>query len=109
MNIDWLQVITTILLVIAGFLFEYFKTKTKLIDRAKDAVVYAEHTYNSYTKAGEQKFQWAISYIAGLVPGPLKLIFTEELLGTIIQSAFDCMEKYAKQQLDKVVDKVVCE
>jgi len=34
MNIDWLQIITTILLVVAGFFISYIKTKTSLMDKA---------------------------------------------------------------------------
>ena len=106
MNIDWVQIITTVLLVIAGYFVSYFKTKSKLIDSATAAIVHAENTYSSYTKAGQDKFNWAVNYLYELVPAPLKFIFTQEMIGKIVQTVFDKIEAYANKQLDKIVDKI---
>ena len=104
---NWYSILTTILWVVFGFLVTYFKEKTKLVEHAKYAINSAEKQYELYTKVGYQKFEYAVDMLANLVPAPLKIFITRELIGEIVQKAFDGMEAYAKKQLDKVVDKVI--
>ena len=102
MNIDWLQIITTILLVVAGFFISYIKTKTSLMDKAQHAINHAEKQYESYTKAGAQKFEYVVDFLYSTIPAPLKMFITRETVAQITQSVFDSMKRFAEQQLDKV-------
>lgn len=104
---DWYKIISTILWVLFGFLVTYFKQKAKLVENAKYAVNAAEKEYESYTKAGFQKFEYAVDMLTNLVPAPLKPFITREFIGDVVQKAFDGMQAYANKQLDKVVDKIV--
>ena len=106
MNIDWLQIITTILLVVAGFFVSYFKTRQDLIDKAKYAINNAEKQYEDYTKAGAQKFQFVCDFLYNsVIPAPMRIFITRETVATIVQSVFDGMARFAEQQLDKVFKK----
>lgn len=97
---NWYSIISTILFIIAGFFVEYFRTKTKLFDKAKDAIYYAEKEYTE-AKSGKGKMQWAKNYISSLVPAPMKFIFTDEVIERIIQTVFDRITDYVTIQLDK--------
>lgn len=104
---DWYKIITTVLWIVLGFLVTYFKQKSKLIDNAKYAIDAAEKEYESYTKAGYKKFEYAVDMLMNLIPAPLKPFITRDFVGSVVQKAFDAMESYANKQLDKVVDKIV--
>ena len=105
MNIDWLQIVTTVLLVVAGFFVSYFKQRSDLIDQAKYAINNAEKRYEEYTKAGAQKFEFVCSLLYDNIPAPMKLFITRETVATIVQSVFDGMKRFAEQQLDRVFKK----
>lgn len=104
---NWYSVLTTILWVVFGFLVTYFKERVKLVEHAKYAINSAEKQYEMYTKAGSQKFEYAVDMLTNLVPAPLKIFITREFIGDVVQKAFDGMQAYANKQLDKVVDKVI--
>ena len=104
---DWYKILSTILWVVFGFLVTYFKQRAKLVENAKYAINSAEKQYESYTKAGFQKFEYAVDMLTNLVPAPLKPFITREFIGDVVQKAFDGMQAYANKQLDKVVDKVI--
>ena len=104
---NWYSVLTTILWVVFGFFVTYFKQKAKLVENAKYAINNAEKQYESYTKAGNLKFEAAVDYLVSMLPTPLKPFITREFVGDVVQKAFDGMQAYANKQLDKVVDKIV--
>ena len=103
---NWYSIIVTILMVIGGFLAEYFKTKQKLWDKVNEYIDQAEEAYKNVTKAGKEKFNHVVSVLFELVPVPLRIIITKEMIGNIVQKAFDAIASYASKQLDKVVDKI---
>ena len=104
---DWYKIISTILWVVFGFLVTYFKQRAKLVENAKYAINSAEKQYESYTKAGNLKFEAAVDTLCNIIPVPLKPFITREFVGAVVQKAFDGMQAYANKQLDKVVDKVI--
>lgn len=106
---NWYNIIITILFIIAGFFVEYLKTKKNLLESVNDVINKAEEEYKDATKAGGLKMQWAIDLLFSYTPAFLKPFITKEVIGNMIQSAFDRIEDYAKKQLDKVVDKIVPE
>ena len=98
-------IITTVLWIVFGFFVAYFKTKTKVIEQAKEKISEAEIMYQSTAKAGGEKFNWVVDVIHLMIPAPMQVIFTKELIGNIVQNVFDSLQKYATLQLDKVFDK----
>ena len=101
------DVIMLVLTILFGGLSLYLKTRKDLMDNAKDRIIDAELKYQDATSAGGEKFNWVVDTLYAYVPVPLKLIFTKELIATIVQRTFNTMEDYAKTQIGKVVDKVV--
>ena len=100
---NWYNIIVTVLFIIAGFFVEYFKTKKNLLESVNNVINKAEEEYKDATKAGGKKMQWAINLLSSYVPAFLKPFITDEMIGSMIQMAFDKIEAYAKQQLDKVI------
>lgn len=107
------ELIYTILVTIGtvgfGFLSAYLKTKTTLKEKVNEGIATAEEIYKDSTKAGGEKFEWVIDFLYQYIPSVLKPIFTRDMISNIIQSAFDEIQKYATQQLDKLVCKVTGE
>lgn len=101
------SIIVTALVCILGFFVSYIRTKTSLVQKAGDFINKAEEDYKSVTKAGAQKFDWVVISLYSLVPAPMKLFITQQMISEIVQKVFDQAEAYATKQLDKVVDKII--
>jgi len=109
--------------LIMGGLVLYFKlsataqTKGKQVQQTiaeltAKAVVFikeAEETYKDTTNAGGEKFALVVARLHGLVPEPLQVIITEEMIGNIVQSTFNEIEEYVKLQLDKTIESLDAE
>ena len=106
---NWYSIIVTILMVIGGFLAQYFRTKQELWNKVNGYIDKAEETYADVTKAGQVKFNYVVDVLSDLVPLPLRVIITRETIANIVQKAVDAIASYATKQLDKVVDNVIKE
>ena len=104
------ETIITVLQVVGyialGGVALYLKTKENLKEQAAGFIADAEEKYKDATKAGGQKFEWAVGQLYGLVPKVLKPLITRKVVGKIVQFAFEKGETYAKIQLDKLVNTV---
>ena len=105
-GINIYSIVMTALMVIFGFLCSYIKTKTNLISKAGDFINKAEEDYKDVSKAGAQKFEFVVEALYGLVPAPMKMFITRQMISEITQKVFDQATEYATKQLDKVVDKI---
>lgn len=94
-----------VLMVVFGFLCIYIQGKSEIKEKAAEAITNAENEYKDTTKAGGQKFQFAVNFLYNSLPAPLQMIVSKEMIGTIIQNTFESMERYAKAQLDRLVNK----
>lgn len=103
---NWYSIIVTILMVIGGFLAEYFKTKQKIWDKVNAYIDKAEEAYKDVAKSGSSKRQFVLEALWEIVPAPMKIFITKDMIEAIIQKAFDAIASYASKQLDKVVDKI---
>lgn len=99
------EIITTILMVVFGFLSLYIKQRTNIYERAAEAIDMAEAAYTD-VKQGGMKMNYAVQYVASFIPAPLRVVFTDEVVQNMIQFVFNSMAQYATKQLDKLVDKV---
>lgn len=100
------QIISTVLWIVFGFIVTYLKTKTDIIELAKEQINHAEIMYNE-AHAGEKKMDFVVKYIYKFIPAPMRFIFTEEAIQSIVQNVFDSVEAYAKTQLDKIAGKIL--
>ena len=100
-------ILITIAFCLLGYVASYIKTKSSLLQKAEDYINKAEDEYKDATKAGGEKFEAVVSWLTEMVPAPLKIFITREMISKMVQTAFDGMAKFANQQLDKVVDHIV--
>lgn len=105
-GINIYSVVMTVLMVVFGFLCSYIRTKTNLINKAGDFINKAEEDYKDYSKAGMIKHEAVVEWLYSLVPAPMKIFITRQMIGEITQTAFDQMADFATKQLDKIVDKI---
>lgn len=96
------EIISTVLWIVFGFVVAYVKQKQKLIETAQSAINTAEEHFTE-AKSGALKHSWVVEQLFNITPGPMKLLFTKEVIGDLVQKVFDLMADYATQQLDKIV------
>lgn len=106
-GINIYSIVMTALMVIFGFLCSYIKTKTNLVNKAGDFINKAEEDYKDVSKAGAEKFNWVVTTLHNLLPAPMKLFISEQVISEIVQHVFDSMQDYAIKQLDNIVDKII--
>lgn len=119
MAINWFEIVKSVLFIIAGGLIVYYKTNPKLktesdkalewIERLRGAAVeYIDRAELEFegTKRGGEKFEWVVDKLYSLLPAAVKPFISREIVKDIVQSTFDLVQSYAKQQLDRLVDKV---
>ena len=105
-GINIYSIVMTVLMVVFGFLCSYIRTKTSLINKAGDFINKAEEDYKDVSKAGMMKHEAVVEWLYSLVPAPMKIFITRQMIAEITQTAFDQMADFATKQLDKVVDKI---
>lgn len=110
---DYMEILKTFGLVIVGGLALYVecnkkiqKTIAEVTGKAVAFIKEAEEIYKDTTKAGGTKKAWVVKQLYDLVPKPFNLIITEDMISQIVERTFVEVESYAKQQLDKQVDKL---
>lgn len=100
--IEILRLIITLLL---GGLMLYFQANSKLKSKIAGLIAEAEALYRDTVKAGGQKHQYVTDKLHSMVPVYLKPVLTKELLSILVDNTFQSMERYAKQQLDKLMNR----
>lgn len=104
-----LKVVNFILVLIIGGFGLYYQTNAKLNKKVDEFIAEAEEKYKDATKAGGVKFTWVVDQLYSIVPTFLKPIITRTNIENLVQFAFDKIEGYAVQQLDKVLNKTKIE
>lgn len=104
------NIIITVLQIIAyiilGGLVLYFKANSTLKEKASEIIADAEITYKDTIKAGGKKHEYVVDKLYSMVPAGLNLVITRDLISAFVENTFQSMEVYAKQQLDKAIDKI---
>ena len=72
---------------------------------ANKLIAEAEAKYHDATNMGGIKFNEVVDQLHNLVPDILQDIITKEMIGGIVQKAFDEIEEYVALQLDKAINK----
>lgn len=100
MNINWellLTILAGLCTVVALFANYYLHIRKKIEAEIMGAINDAEDTGMS----GAEKFNEAVDTIYSLIPAAVRPFITKDLVGVLVQSAFDKMEEYARKQLEK--------
>lgn len=101
-----MNVLEILLYIVLGGLALWFKTNSKINNAVNGLIAKAEEEFAGF-KQGNEKFQAVVNWLYELVPAFLKPFFPKKFVEALIQNAFEQSAAYAKQQLDKVVDKVL--
>lgn len=101
-----MNILEILLYIILGGLALWFKTNSKLNNAVNGLIARAEEEFTGF-KQGNEKFQAVVNWLYELIPAFLKPFFPKKFVEALIQNAFEQSAAYAKQQLDKVVDKVL--
>ena len=101
-----MNVIELVLYILLGGLALWFKTNSKINNVVNGLIAKAEEEFTGF-KQGNEKFQAVVKWLYDLIPNYLKPFFPQKFIEALIQNAFEQSAAYAKQQLDKVVDKVL--
>lgn len=105
-NIIW-AVVCFVLSVVAQFLAAYLKAKGVVTEEAAHQIAVAEEAFATVEHAGKQKMQCCIDALYALIPAPVKMFFTREMVGEIVQKVFDEVEKYKNVWIDAAAEKMV--
>jgi sugar-specific transcriptional regulator TrmB len=108
---DWLNIIETILIILAGGIIFYVKNYSKIPEKALEAFNAAEKAYETWTEScGTQKMDYAVNYIFDLIPKALQKIITKDIIRTILQSLYDetklLIKKKAEIASNAIEDKI---
>ena len=118
MNIPIMEILTGIIFFIVGAAATYYKTSPKLKDKTDEALTWLERLRSAAVeyidraeqefkgvKRGGEKFKWVVDNLHSILPEAIKPFISKSTIEDIVQNTFDIVEGYAKQQLDKLVDK----
>ena len=81
------SIVVTVLMVVFGFVASYIRTKSNLISKAGDFINKAEEDYKSVSKAGAEKFSWVVYTLHSIIPAPMRIFITEDMIAQIVQKA----------------------
>lgn len=105
-NIIW-AVVCAIIGIVAQFISAYLKAKGAVTEEAAHQIAVAEEAFSTVEHAGKQKMELCIDALYGLIPAQVRIFFTREMIGQIVQRVFDNVEKYKDAWIDKAASELV--
>ena len=105
-NLIW-AVVCAIIGIVAQFISAYLKAKGVVTEEAAHQIAVAEEAFSTVEKAGEKKMQLCIDALYDMIPAPVKMFFTREMVGEIVQKVFDQVEKYMDVWVQSAAEKLV--
>lgn len=91
-----LSIVFAALTAVGGFVSYYFYIRNKIQKQIAAEIDNAE----SEDKIGEEKMAQVVSALKQLVPVILKPFITDSLIESLVQTAFNAIEAYAKKQAE---------
>lgn len=104
-NIIW-AVVCFVLSVVAQFLAAYLKAKGVVTEEAAHQIAVAEEAFSTVEHAGKQKMELCIDALYALIPAQVRIFFTREMIGQIVQKVFDEVEKYKNVWIESSAEKL---
>ena len=105
-NIIWF-VVLFVLGAVARFITAYLKAKGEVTEEAAHQIAVAEEAFATMEKAGEKKMQFCIDALYDLIPAPVKLFLTRQMIGEIVQRVFDNVEKYKDVWIEAAAESII--
>ncbi len=100
----FITILMVIGLAVLGAATVYYKSSTKLQAKAAELINTAEGMYTDITKAGGKRFEWVVDHLYAMIPKAVQPFISKEKVGEIVQTTFDLIQAFAKQQLDKALN-----
>ena len=104
-NIIWAAA-CFVLSVVAQFIAAYLKAKGVVTEEAAHQIAVAEEAFSTVEHAGKQKMELCIDALYGLIPAQVRIFFTREMIGQIVQKVFDEVEKYKNVWIESSAEKL---
>lgn len=104
-NIIW-AVVCAIIGIVAQFIYAYLKAKGVVTEEAAHQIAVAEEAFSTVEHAGKQKMELCIDALYGLIPAQVRIFFTREMIGQIVQKVFDEVEKYKNVWIESSAEKL---
>lgn len=104
-NVIW-AIVCFILSVVAQFISAYLKAKGHITEEAAHQIAVAEEAFATVEHAGKQKMELCIDALYGLIPAQVRIFFTREMIGQIVQKVFDEVEKYKNVWIESSAEKL---
>jgi transcriptional regulator len=104
-NIIW-AVVCAIIGIVAQFIYAYLKAKGVATEEAAHQIAVAEEAFSTVEHAGKQKMELCIDALYGLIPAQVRIFFTREMIGQIVQKVFDEVEKYKNVWIESSAEKL---
>ena len=69
--------------------------KNKILTKVAEYINLAE----DYSKVGTEKFNWCVEQLRNLLPNPLRAIFTDKIVGEIVENIYVSMRDLANKRI----------
>ena len=97
-----LQVIYIIIVVLLAFFVSYYNKSAKFQKLVTTLINKAQ----GMDKTGQEKEDWGVDKLYGILPFWLKGIFTKTILSAIVKNVYDEMFGFAQKLADKAADDI---
>ena len=104
-NIIW-AVVCAIIGIVTQFISAYLKAKGVVTEEAAHQIAVAEEAFATVEHAGKQKMELCIDALYALIPAQVRIFFTREMIGQIVQKVFDEVEKYKNVWIESSAEKL---
>lgn len=105
-NLIW-AVVCAIIGIVAQFISAYLKAKGVVTEEAAHQIAVAEEAFATVEHAGKQKMECCIDALYALIPSQVRIFFSREMVGQIVQKVFDQVEKYKDVWVQAAAEKLV--
>ena len=91
------NILNIALLVCIAILIVLFG-KNKIYEEVAKYVDLAE----DYSTVGSEKFNWCVAQLRSLLPKPLQYVFTDKVVGEIVDNVYQYMRSLAKKRMEQI-------
>lgn len=102
-NVDWFNIIASVGYIVLGGVVAYYKSSATLQSKAAEVIKTAEYEFKGI-QVGGQRFNWAVDYLYSIIPKPLKIFISRPMIENIVQTTFDNMAEFAKEQITNIIE-----
>lgn len=92
-----IYIVLAVLSVVMAFVAYYLEIKRKIVEAANGEIANAQDV----TTDNAERMAYVVAQLKRLVPAPLRIVFTDKVIKTLAQAAFDKVKEYAKKHAEE--------